>query len=286
MKLVTSAQMRTLEERAVEAGVDLEQLMENAGLNVAQEVWMQLGHVEERRIVVLVGPGNNGGDGLVAARHLAEWGAAVRCYALAARDDAQWEATVAANIPCGSVADDDGFEALDAVLEGAEVVIDALLGTGQGRAVEGDLAEILRRLAAARGRSVPPKLIAVDLPTGLDADSGRADPLTVAPNGTVTFQYPKVGALYAARCGPHWGRADRRDRDPVRPRRGHADRADRAPRRQATLAAASGRCAQGVVRAGAGGGGVGALPGSCGVGGVRRLPSGGGPGGAGYPRAR
>ena len=193
MKLVTSAQMRTLEERAVEAGVDLDQLMENAGLNVAQEVWMQLGHVEDRRIVVLVGPGNNGGDGLVAARHLAEWGAAVRCYALAPRDDAQWQATLAAEIPCGSVADDDGFEALEAVLAGAEVVIDALLGTGQSRAIEGDLAEVLTRLGAARSRSVPPKLIAVDLPTGLDADSGRADPLTVAPNETVTFQYPKVG---------------------------------------------------------------------------------------------
>ncbi len=78
MKLVTSAQMRVLEERAVEAGVGLDELMANAGLNVAQEAWMQLGHLEERRIVVLVGPGNNGGDGLVAAWHLAEWGAAVR----------------------------------------------------------------------------------------------------------------------------------------------------------------------------------------------------------------
>ncbi|HJN93274.1 MAG TPA: NAD(P)H-hydrate epimerase, partial [Dehalococcoidia bacterium] len=68
MKLVTSAQMRTLEERSVEAGVGLDQLMDSAGLNVAQEVWMQLGHLEDRRIVVLVGPGNNGGDGLVAAR--------------------------------------------------------------------------------------------------------------------------------------------------------------------------------------------------------------------------
>ena len=75
--------------------------MANAGLNVAQEAWMQLGHLEERRIVVLVGPGNNGGDGLVAARHLAEWGAAVRCYALTARDDAQWQTTLEAGIPAG-----------------------------------------------------------------------------------------------------------------------------------------------------------------------------------------
>ena len=198
MKLVTSAQMRTLEERSVEAGVGLDQLMDSAGLNVAQEVWMQLGHLEDRRIVVLVGPGNNGGDGLVAARHLAEWGSAVRCYALRARDDEQWQRTLDANVPCGTVADDDNFEALDALLGGAEVIIDALLGTGlssaeKERPIEGDLAEILTRLGTARQRTIKPKLIAVDVPTGLDADSGRADPLTVAPDETVTFQYPKVG---------------------------------------------------------------------------------------------
>ncbi len=193
MKLVTSAQMRTLEERSVEAGVSLQELMDSAGLNVAQEVWMQLGHLEDRRIVVLVGPGNNGGDGLVAARHLAEWGSAVRCYSLTARDDDQWQRTLDAEIPCGSVAADENFEALEALLGGAEVIIDALLGTGQSRPIEGDLAEVLRRLAAARQRTVKPKLIAVDLPTGIDADSGRVDPLTVAPDETVTFQYPKVG---------------------------------------------------------------------------------------------
>ncbi len=193
MKLVTSAQMRVLEERAVEAGVGLDELMANAGLNVAQEAWMQLGHLEERRIVVLVGPGNNGGDGLVAARHLAEWGAAVRCYALTARDDAQWQTTLEAGIPCGSVAEDDGFEALESLLQGAELIIDALLGTGRARPIGGDLAEVMRRLAAARERGMKPKLIAVDVPTGVDGDSGAADPLTVAPDETVTFQYPKVG---------------------------------------------------------------------------------------------
>jgi len=193
MKLVTSAQMRTLEERSVEAGVSLDELMDSAGLNVAQEVWMQLGHLEDRRIVVLVGPGNNGGDGLVAARHLAEWGSAVRCYALRARDDAQWQKTLEGDVPCGTVADDENFEALEALLGGAEVIIDALLGTGKSRPIEGDLAEIMTRLATARERVVKPKLIAVDVPTGLDADSGRVDPLTVAPDETVTFQYPKVG---------------------------------------------------------------------------------------------
>lgn len=193
MKLLTSAEMRDLEQRAAAAGTPTDDLMEQAGLAVAQEVWMQLGSLEDRRIVALVGPGANGGDALVAARHLAEWGAQVRCYALRPRDDDRWRAALDAGAVGGDVEQDDKFEALDALMQGAETVIDGLLGTGRARPIEGDLAQIMQRLAAARSRAVPPKLIAVDLPTGVDADSGRADPLTVAADETVTFHAPKVG---------------------------------------------------------------------------------------------
>ena len=72
MRLVTVEEMREAEKHS---GVPVPQLMENAGLAVAQEAWLLLGELAERRIVVLAGPGNNGGDGLVAARHLREWGA-------------------------------------------------------------------------------------------------------------------------------------------------------------------------------------------------------------------
>ena len=193
MKLLTAAEMRDLERRAEAAGASTDELMEQAGLAVAQEVWMQLGSLEDRRIVALVGPGANGGDALVAARHLAEWGAQVRCYALRPRDDDRWRAALEAGAVGGDVEQDDHFEALDALMQGAETVIDGLLGTGRARPISDDLAEIMQRLAAARARTVPPKLIAVDLPTGVDADSGRADPLTVAADETVTFHAPKVG---------------------------------------------------------------------------------------------
>ena len=193
MKLVTAAEMRMIEDRAEAAGVSKATLMENAGLAVAQELWMQLGSLEDRRICVLVGPGNNGGDGLVAARHLHEWGAQVRCYALRPRDDEQWRRAVDSGVACGSVAEDENFEALEAVLQGSEAIIDALLGTGSNRPIEGDLAGIMTRLAAIRDRTVPPKLIAVDVPTGLDADSGRLDPLAVAADETVTFHAAKIG---------------------------------------------------------------------------------------------
>lgn len=193
MKLLTSAEMQELEQRAEAAGVSTATLMENAGLAVAQEIWMQLGSLEDRRIAVLVGTGNNGGDGLVAARHLHEWGAQVRVYALRERSDEQWVQTEELGVPCGSVADDDDFEALEALLAGAEAIIDALLGTGGSRPITGDLAEMLTRLAAVRSRTAKPKLVAVDLPSGLDADSGRLDPFAVAVDETVTFHAPKVG---------------------------------------------------------------------------------------------
>ena len=80
MKLVTAAQMRELEQAAIDAGSSEAQLMEEAGLAVAQEAWMLLGTLDGRRIVVVAGPGNNGGDGLVAARHLCDWGAGVAVY--------------------------------------------------------------------------------------------------------------------------------------------------------------------------------------------------------------
>lgn len=200
MKLVTGEQMRALEAAAVAAGVSEPQLMEEAGLAVAQEAWMMLGTLEGRRILVLVGPGNNGGDGIVAARHLSDWGADLVLYLPRARRDnsliddlAPREITVVAG-------DDDADRSrLDELLGSADLVIDALLGIGQRRPLDEDepVAVALKHLAAARKSYTPPKLIAVDLPTGIDADSGAVSLSTVAPDMTVTFGLPKVGMYQA-----------------------------------------------------------------------------------------
>ena len=81
MKIVTSEQMRKLEQRSAEAGISMDMLMENAGLAVAEEVRkLRGGSVAGCPILILVGPGNNGGDGLVAARHLYDWDAEVTLY--------------------------------------------------------------------------------------------------------------------------------------------------------------------------------------------------------------
>jgi NAD(P)H-hydrate epimerase len=207
VKLVTADQMRRIDQLSAEAGVGTDVLMENAGLAVAQESWMALGTLEERHILVLAGPGNNGGDGLVAARYLHEWGATVQVYLLKARseDDANYRRLLEAGVPLTCAEDDAGLAKLDAALAEADLVVDALLGTGAARPIGGRLAEVLSRLATARARTRPPILLAVDVPTGLNSDTGAADPLTVAADHTVTLGYSKVGlhtypgARYAGR---------------------------------------------------------------------------------------
>ena len=194
MRLVTVAEMQEAEKGA---GVPVSQLMENAGLAVAQEAWLLLGEVAERRIVVLAGPGNNGGDGLVAARHLREWGGDVSVYLLKGRDhkDPVFAPLAEAKVPATTAEEDGkaGYKRLEELLGGAELVLDALLGTGRARPIEGALAEVLERLQAARDRTLPPRLLAVDVPTGLDADTGAADPRCVAADATVALGYSKVG---------------------------------------------------------------------------------------------
>jgi NAD(P)H-hydrate epimerase len=192
MKLVTVAEMQRLER---ECGVPVAELMENAGLAVAQEAWLMLGEIAERRILVLVGPGNNGGDGLVAARHLKDWGADVICYLLKARDesDAVYKSAAERGIPMIVADEADAPKRMTDALGGAELVIDALLGTGRARPIEGPLADVLNHLRDARASRLAPRLIAVDLPSGLDADTGAVDEHTVPADETVAFAFSKVG---------------------------------------------------------------------------------------------
>ena len=207
MKLVTAAQMRALERAAVDAGTPLQELMEQAGLAVAQEAWLALGTVAGRRIVVLAGPGANGGDGLVAARYLAEWEAEVVVYLLRPRDetDVPFKQLIERDVRIIAAADDGDGLLLDEALANAELVVDALLGIGRRRPIEGALAGIMQRANAARQRAHPPTIVAVDLPTGVEADSGFADPLSLRADITVTFGLAKVG-LYALPGSEYAGR--------------------------------------------------------------------------------
>jgi NAD(P)H-hydrate epimerase len=194
VKLVTADEMRSLEEMAAKQGRTPDVLMEEAGLAVAQEVWVNLGAVAERKVVVLVGPGNNGGDGLVAARHMHEFGAEVVVLLLAERgeDDANLRELVERDIAVHAI-DESNMSEADAALGGADAIVDAIIGTGRARPIEGVIADALERAREAKAGPLRPKVFAVDLPTGVDADSGAADPLALSADITVALGCSKVG---------------------------------------------------------------------------------------------
>ncbi|MGE3960915.1 MAG: NAD(P)H-hydrate dehydratase [Dehalococcoidia bacterium] len=202
-KLVTTEQMRALERAAAEAGTTERELMARAGLAVAQEAWLAVGMNEGAPVLVICGPGNNGGDGLVAARELANWGATVGVYLTRARsaDDTEWSSLQAVGVPVVVADADPGFEVLERMLGQSALVVDAVFGIGlhpAERAVEGVPREVLARLGQARARLAPPQLIAVDVPSGVDADSGFADDVTCRADQTVTFQCAKLGLFLGA----------------------------------------------------------------------------------------
>ncbi|RLT26842.1 MAG: NAD(P)H-hydrate epimerase, partial [Chloroflexi bacterium] len=195
MKLVTAAQMRALEAAAEAAGTPTAELMQQAGLSAAQIVWRHIDGEPERPVLILVGPGNNGGDGLVAATGLREVGADVHVYLVRPRPDSDevWRAAQEAGVPATVVDDDQSFEALDALLTDAVCVVDALLGIGASRPLDGAIAEVLDHLRDAREAHPRLLLIALDQPTGVDSDTGHADPHAVAADLTVCFGLAKVG---------------------------------------------------------------------------------------------
>ena len=209
MKLVNSKQMRQLEELSDQAGTSTDALMENAGLAVAERVREQLDKTDGLQVLVLVGPGNNGGDGLVAARHLSDWGAKTTAYLCSDRPqgDPHMVAVNKKGTTVVRASEDDGLARLTEALESADVVVDAVLGTGRSRPIEGALNAVLTAVSDARDRRPDLRVIAVDLPTGVDADTGAVDPACVRADVTVALGLPKPG-LYAFPGAEHTGLVD------------------------------------------------------------------------------
>jgi hydroxyethylthiazole kinase-like uncharacterized protein yjeF len=194
--LVDSARMRALDAYAIErAGIPGIELMERAGTAVARaaEALAQGGAV-----VVLAGKGNNGGDGLVAARLLAQAGLSVRVLCTGARAEFAGDAASALERIGGlspeehCCADEDRCRSTAEALGQAAVIVDALLGTGASGAPRGAYARAIE-LANAAGAPI----LAVDIPSGVDASSGEVPGPAICATRTVTFQVAKIGLLVA-----------------------------------------------------------------------------------------
>ena len=193
MKIVTAAQMVAIERASERAGVGTDVLMENAGLAVAQSARDLVGAAGVR-IAVLVGPGNNGADGLVAARHLRRWGAEVVCFLVTGRlrSDPKLDLAIEYGV---QIIDAAATEIVERILSWSDLVIDAILGTGRSRPLEDNVLEIMLCLATTRKALKPPRLLALDLPTGLNADTGDVDVNSVPCDITLALGYPKAGLL-------------------------------------------------------------------------------------------
>ncbi len=197
LKIVTVDQMVAVEQAAPPRGVSLDTLMENAGLAVAQAARSELRTVAGARVLVLTGPGNNGADGLVAARHLRRWGAEVTAYVVTHRPnpDPKMAAALRYDVAVVESAADQDLGQLERLLDGCGLVIDAVLGAGRGRPLTGVTAQVLQRVNARRRESHGPKVLALDLPTGVNPDTGEVDPGGLVADVTITLGFPKVGLL-------------------------------------------------------------------------------------------
>jgi NAD(P)H-hydrate epimerase len=194
MLIVTAAEMRNLDREVIEGiGVPGAVLMDAAGRAVAERARAFGGGV-----VVFAGAGNNGGDGVVAARHLANWGVSTTVILCAARDKLKGDARVhfqACEKTGVTILDGNDAESLATAAEktaGAAVVVDALLGTGLDREVTGHLADVIACINRHRGVK-----IAVDIPSGLHCDRGVPLGSCVRADYTVAFAFAKRGLVGA-----------------------------------------------------------------------------------------
>jgi NAD(P)H-hydrate epimerase len=194
-ELLTAEEMGRADRLAIGGGVAGLALMEAAGRAVAETAAALL--QGRARVAVACGPGNNGGDGLVAARLLRQAGHEVRLGLLGARDALKGDAAEMARAWEGPV------EPLaPATLAGADLIVDAIFGAGLARPLAGTAAEVVAAINSAQAAGTP--VIAVDVPSGLDGSTGRADGPVVQATRTVTFFRLKPGHLLMpgrALCG-------------------------------------------------------------------------------------
>lgn len=197
MRVLTTTQMRDADRTTIDAvGLPSIVLMENAGRQVVDAMEQQVSDLYGQRIAVVCGKGHNGGDGFVVARLLASAGAEVSVYLAvpetAVRGDARQtlSALRALDLDVADATEPDGWAVCLPQIASADLIVDALFGTGLSRPLAGHWAEVVDTLNAT---GVP--IVAIDLPSGLSADTGQIIGPTIDAALTVTLGAPKVPLL-------------------------------------------------------------------------------------------
>ena len=194
MPTVSSAELRQADRDAREVfGIGAIQLMEVAGWQVARVVDAILGGVSGKQVMVVAGSGNNGGDALAAARFLHQRGARVRASIVVARDPASLVAQHARTIRRLGVQIDEAPRGID---NASDVTVDGLFGTGIKPPLRSPAPEIIGAMNAS-GQPI----VAVDVPSGMDADTGAGSEQAVRAVATVTLAAPKAGLMGVVHAG-------------------------------------------------------------------------------------
>jgi len=208
MDVLTGAQMRSVDRRAIDTlGIPGLSLMESAGCGVAEAILDDYPHIRSTGVTLVCGKGNNGGDGLVVARHLASHGVIPRILLLSKADQiggdagTNLEAALAAGLDIREIPDERAWEAARAGLAKGQPIVDAMLGTGVTGGARGLIAQVIADLNA-----IEAPRIAIDLPSGLNADSVEVPGAVLSAERTYTLCRPKLALVLppAARFAGSW----------------------------------------------------------------------------------
>jgi len=199
VKLVTANQMQYLDKVTIEeCGVPGIVLMENAGRGAAELLVRYFPEVRRNEVAILAGRGNNGGDGFVIARHLKNWGIRTKVYLLSSRDNVHGDARTNLQIWLNmggemvELPTRGDFKRAKGYLTDACLIVDAILGTGLNSEVKGYLKDVISFV-----NTLPQPVMAVDIPSGIDATRGKILGVAIRATLTATFGLAKIGqAMY------------------------------------------------------------------------------------------
>jgi len=196
MKLVTVKQMREIESEANAAGFSYDQMMANAGMGLAQEV-KNLGLKLDKQVILgLVGPGNNGGDTLVALTHLAREGWSSHAYLIDRKKDNLVTQLINTGGGVLDAAADGNHKNMADLLKESGVLLDGVLGTGIRLPLKQEIGNVLNAAKETLSKlSQPPIVVAVDCPSGVDCDTGEVAKESLRADVTVTMAAVKLGMV-------------------------------------------------------------------------------------------
>jgi NAD(P)H-hydrate epimerase len=203
MKVVTPSQMKEIDEFAIQSiGIPGVVLMENAALGIVNEIVGDFGDIKGKAICLFAGKGNNGGDAFAVARHLYNKGAQVTVLITADKREIAGDAAInlgildKMGITMMGIADDPSLEAATGLIGKVDLIVDGILGTGLKGEIKGIIREVLDFI---NGEKIP--VLAIDIPSGVNGETGEIHGVCIKAYKTVTFALPKPGHFLHPGCG-------------------------------------------------------------------------------------